>query len=35
MALQITFAPWGETIAEVVDAAQRAEKAGAAVVWVP
>ena len=35
MGLKITYAPWGETLAELVDAAQRAEKAGAEVVWVP
>ena len=32
MGLKITYAPWGETLAELVDAAQRAEKAGAEVV---
>ena len=25
MGLKITYAPWGETLAELVDAAQRAE----------
>lgn len=35
MGLKITYAPWGESLAELVDAAQRAEKAGAEVVWVP
>lgn len=35
MGLRITYAPWGETLAELVDAAQRAEKAGAEVIWVP
>jgi len=35
MGLAITYAPWGETLAEVVDAAVRAESAGAQVVWVP
>ena len=31
----ITYGPWGETLDELVDAARRAEKAGAEVVWVP
>jgi len=35
MGLRITYAPWGETLAELVDAARRAEKAGAEVIWVP
>ncbi len=35
MGLRITYAPWGETLDELVDAAQRAEKAGAEVIWVP
>ncbi len=34
MGLRITYAPWGETISELVDASQRAEKAGAEIVWV-
>lgn len=33
--MRITFAPWGETLAELADAARRAEQAGAEVVWVP
>ncbi|WP_244932148.1 LLM class flavin-dependent oxidoreductase [Nocardioides sp. W7] len=33
--MRITFAPWGETLAELADAARRAELAGAEVVWVP
>lgn len=33
--MRITFAPWGETLAELADAAKRAEQAGAEVVWVP
>ncbi len=33
--MRITFAPWGETLAELADAARRAEDAGAEVVWVP
>ena len=33
--MRITFAPWGETLAELADAAARAERAGAEVVWVP
>jgi len=33
--MRITFAPWGETLAELADAARRAEEAGAEVVWVP
>ena len=33
--MPITYAPWGETLAELADAARRAELAGAEVVWVP
>ncbi|WP_181309670.1 LLM class flavin-dependent oxidoreductase [Nocardioides campestrisoli] len=33
--MRITFAPWGETLAELADAARRAEEAGAEVIWVP
>lgn len=33
--MRLTFAPWGETLAELADAARRAESAGAEVVWVP
>lgn len=33
--MRITFAPWGENLAELADAARRAEQAGAEVVWVP
>ncbi|WP_104106795.1 LLM class flavin-dependent oxidoreductase [Nocardioides sp. 616] len=33
--MRITFAPWGETLQELADAARRAEAAGAEVVWVP
>jgi probable F420-dependent oxidoreductase len=33
--MRITFAPWGETLAELADAARRAEAAGAETVWVP
>ena len=35
MTLRFTYAPWGETLAELVDAARAAEAAGAEVVWVP
>jgi probable F420-dependent oxidoreductase len=35
MAISITYGPWGETLAELVDAARRAEAAGADVAWVP
>jgi probable F420-dependent oxidoreductase len=35
MSLRITYGPWGETIAELCDAARRAEAAGAEVVWCP
>lgn len=33
--MHITFGPWGQTLAEVADAARRAERAGAEVLWVP
>jgi probable F420-dependent oxidoreductase len=33
--MRITYAPWGETLPELADAATRAEAAGAEVVWVP
>jgi probable F420-dependent oxidoreductase len=33
--MRLTYGPWGETLAELVDAARRAEEAGAEVVWVP
>lgn len=33
--MRITYAPWGETLDELVDAARRAERAGAEAVWVP
>ncbi|TDC46637.1 LLM class flavin-dependent oxidoreductase [Actinomadura sp. KC345] len=33
--MRITFAPWGETLAELTDAARRAEAAGAETIWVP
>lgn len=33
--MRITCAPWGETLAELADAAARAEQAGAEVLWVP
>ncbi|HTW15378.1 MAG TPA: LLM class flavin-dependent oxidoreductase [Nocardioides sp.] len=33
--MRITFAPWGETLAELADVSRRAEAAGAEVVWVP
>src|SRR5690606_42141887 len=32
--MRITFAPWGETLAELADAARRAEAAGAEVIWL-
>jgi probable F420-dependent oxidoreductase len=35
MVMHITYAPWGETLSELVDAAQRAERAGAEIAWVP
>ena len=33
--MRITFGPWGETLAEVAEAARAAEEAGAEAVWVP
>lgn len=33
--MRITYGPWGETLAEMVDAGRRAEQAGAEVLWVP
>jgi probable F420-dependent oxidoreductase len=33
--VRITYGPWGETLAELCDAARRAEQAGAEVVWCP
>jgi probable F420-dependent oxidoreductase len=31
--VRITYQPWGETLAELVDAGRRAEEAGAEVLW--
>jgi probable F420-dependent oxidoreductase len=33
--MRITYAPWGHTLAELAEAARRAELAGAEVIWVP
>ena len=33
--MRITYGPWGETLAELADAARAAEDAGAEVVWLP
>lgn len=33
--MRISYAPWGETIAELVDVSRRAELAGAETIWVP
>jgi probable F420-dependent oxidoreductase len=33
--VRITYGPWGETIEELADAARRAERAGAEVLWIP
>jgi probable F420-dependent oxidoreductase len=33
--MRITYGPWGESLDELVDAARRAERAGAQVLWVP
>lgn len=33
--MRITFGPWGETLAEVADAARAGEAAGAEVLWLP
>lgn len=35
MTLRLDYQPWGETLAELADAARRAEAAGAGVVWAP
>lgn len=35
MTLRITYGPWGETLEELRQAAQDAERAGAEVVWFP
>jgi probable F420-dependent oxidoreductase len=35
MTLRLTFAPWGESLAELVEVSRQAEAAGAEVVWVP
>lgn len=32
--MRITYGPWGETLEELLDAARRAEQAGAEVLWV-
>lgn len=34
MSLRITYQPWGESLAELVEAGRRAEQAGAEVLWV-
>lgn len=34
MALRLTYQPWGETLAELIDAGRRAERAGAETLWV-
>lgn len=33
--IELTYQPWGETLAEQDDAARRAEQAGATVLWTP
>lgn len=33
--MRITYAPWGETLDELIEVARRAEEAGAEVLWVP
>lgn len=33
--MRITYGPWGETLAELVEAARAAEDAGAEAVWLP
>ncbi|MBB5078929.1 LLM class flavin-dependent oxidoreductase [Nonomuraea endophytica] len=33
--MRITYGPWGETLAELAEAARAAEEAGAEVVWLP
>jgi probable F420-dependent oxidoreductase len=35
VSIRITYGPWGETLAELCDAARRAERAGAEVIWCP
>src|SRR6478736_539208 len=35
MSLRLTFAPWGESLAELVEVSRQAEAAGAEIVWVP
>ncbi|GAB3136845.1 LLM class flavin-dependent oxidoreductase [Micromonospora sonneratiae] len=35
MSVWITYAPWGESLAELTEAARQAERAGAEVVWAP
>ena len=35
MSPRLTFAPWGESLAELVDVSRQAEAAGAEVVWAP
>lgn len=35
MTLRITYGPWGESLAEMVEAGRAAEAAGAEVLWVP
>jgi probable F420-dependent oxidoreductase len=32
--LRLSYQPWGETLAELVDAGRRAEEAGAEILWV-
>ena len=33
--LRISYGPWGETLAELLDASRRAERAGAEALWFP
>ena len=33
--MKITYAPWGETLDELLEVSRQAEKAGAEVIWVP
>ena len=35
MTLRLTFAPWGESLAEFVEVSRQAEAAGAEIVWAP
>jgi probable F420-dependent oxidoreductase len=35
MTLRLTFAPWGESLAEIVEVSRQAEAAGAEIVWAP